>query len=52
MAALSDTDILRVISLFSPAKYMGKKPSHMTQVAYIVNPINLASLKFSGRFLV
>lgn len=33
-------------------KYIGTKAIQITSVVYIVKPINLASLKFSGTFLV
>ena len=37
---------------FPVPKYMGMNASQIMQVVYMVNPMNLASLKFSGTFLV
>ena len=44
------TDMVNTLRL--DPKYIGIKAIHITRVVYIVKPINLASLKFSGTLRV
>ena len=49
---VTDMDVIRRATCCDVVKYMGIKASHMIQVVYMENPINLDSLKASGIFRV